>query len=228
MLRMLRSFNLHLSEPAASSRDHHVGRSFVKSHGREFNPSHAEQLYYCPVPVSATATLVAGAETFTFKLAVLLPVLVGLKVTVTVQFAPTESLAGQVLPAMLNWLAFAPPIRIELMVSCAVPGLLITTVCGALVVFLFWVPKARDVGDTEFIGATPVPDAVNDTVPIELAMLTGPLSTPVVVGAKRTVIRQLRPGNKFPTQFVLSEKLEGQETPLIVTAVAPTFETVTV
>jgi hypothetical protein len=49
------------------------------------------------VPVSETAALVAGAATTTLSVDALAPLVVGLNVTLTVQFAPTARVAGQLL-----------------------------------------------------------------------------------------------------------------------------------
>lgn len=67
------------------------------------------------VPLSTTVALVAGAATLTVKFVVFAPVVVGLKVTLMVQLAPTASVAGnavaQLPPERANWPAL-PPVRL--------------------------------------------------------------------------------------------------------------------
>jgi hypothetical protein len=85
------------------------------------------------VPVSVTTPEVAGAATFTFKVAVLVPVLVGVNVTLTVQFAPAARVAGAighaVAPVELaaNWSGFKPVRVMLLIVSGALPMLVTVT-----------------------------------------------------------------------------------------------------
>ena len=108
---------------------------------------------YCPVPVNGTVFDVAGAATFTFTVAVLLPLELGRNVTLTVQFAPGAREAGHRL-FWLNWFAFAPPSPMELIVSGAVPVLVTVTTCAGLIVRMGTFPNANDVGRTWFTGAT--------------------------------------------------------------------------
>jgi hypothetical protein len=90
---------------------------------------------YMPVPVSGTATGVAGAATLTFKFALKGPVELGLNVTLIVQLAPT----ARVVPQLLVWLkrfAFAPLKLILMPLSVAVPVFVTITGVAGVVVFL--------------------------------------------------------------------------------------------
>jgi hypothetical protein len=184
---------------------------------------------YCPVPVNGTVFDVAGAATFTFTVAVLLPLELGRNVTLTVQFAPGAREAGHRL-FWLNWFAFAPPSPMELIVSGAVPVLVTVTTCAGLIVRMGTFPNANDVGRTWFTGATPVPVRATTCglVKSESVIVSVPLSTPAVVGTNLTLIRQLRPGPRLPPQLLVSEKFALHVMLLMVIVVVPTFESVTV
>ena len=117
-----------------------------------------------------------------------------------------------------------------LIVSVAVPVFASVKVCGALVLPRVTGPKAQDVGVSDTPGCTPVPVSVTicGLVMSESVIVSVPVRTPVVVGAKTTLMRQLRPARRVVPQFVESEKFAVQVMLLIVSVVVPTFDSVTV
>ena len=185
---------------------------------------------YCPVPVSVDVCGLVGALSTTRRFAVRAPLRVGAKLTLTVQFAPGARLVPQVRDEMMNCPGFAPTKPIELIVAVAVPVFVSVKVCGALVLPRVTVPKFQDAGVSVAAGCTPVPVSVTiwGLVTSESVIVSVPVRTPVVVGAKTTLIRQLRPGFRVVPQFVASEKFVLQVMLLIVSGVVPTFDTVTI
>jgi len=90
-----------------------------------------------PVPLNPTLCGLPLALSVTFKLAVRIPVAVGVKLTLMVQLAPAAivlGLSGQVF-AWPKSLALVPLIPIPLIVSGAVPLFVRVTVCVPLAVF---------------------------------------------------------------------------------------------
>src|SRR5437764_14767388 len=136
---------------------------------------------------------------------------------------PAASVLVQVRDWIANWFALAPPRLIELIVSDAVPGLDRMNVNGALVVRRACVPKLWDVGESETAAWTPVPVSVTicGLVMSESVMVSVPVRTPVVVGTKATLTRQLLPGARLPPQFLLSAELGLQSKPVNGRAVVP-------
>ena len=100
---------------------------------------------YCPVPVSVAVCGLLGALSLTCRVPFWTPLLVGEKRTLMVQFAPTPKLVPHVVDGIENWLAFVPPMRIELIVSNAVPELVSVKVVVADE-RRATVPKLNDVG----------------------------------------------------------------------------------
>ena len=84
---------------------------------------------------------------------VLVPVVVGVKVTPKVQLADTASVAPHVLPVV----AKSPVGRMLVMLNVAVPVLVKVTVCALLVVPTSWLLKVRLLADRLAMGITPVP-----------------------------------------------------------------------
>jgi hypothetical protein len=119
-----------------------------------------------PVPLSETLFGLPAASWTMLIPALFTPVLVGVNVTETVQFAPAASVAPQVV-VRANWPASLPLRVIALAASpvntrSAVPVLLMVIDCAALATFVRWLPNVRLAGLTPMMGAVPVP--VSDTV----------------------------------------------------------------
>ncbi len=98
-----------------------------------------------PVPLRATLWGLPPALSAMLRLALRLPVAVGVKVALRLQLALTASvlgLSGQVLLELKS--AGLVPLRVMLvMVSGAVPLLVKDTDCEPLVVLTIWLPKPR-------------------------------------------------------------------------------------
>ena len=123
--------------------------------------------------------------------AVLVPVVVGAKVTSTVQVAVGASaVAEQVSVVRVNWLGLSP-VNVTAAggrVRSAVPVLVTVNVWVPDVVPTCWLPNALEVGSTENPGVVPVPDKVMVSgLDNALEVNTSPaVLAPVVVGAKVT------------------------------------------
>ena len=89
--------------------------------------------------------------------ALLWPFVVGLKVALMVQLAPTARLLPQVLDSLKSC-GSEPPNKILLMVKVAVPVFVMVTVWGALVMPTFSFPNGRPAVDKLIFGCVPVPD----------------------------------------------------------------------
>src|SRR5580658_7852574 len=98
-----------------------------------------------PVPLRAIVCVVGFALSVMVTEGVAVPLANGVNVTVTVQLAPTARLVPHVFVTP-NHVASVPVIVIEVKVSVAVPVFVIVEVCGALLVFTFWLPKLSEVG----------------------------------------------------------------------------------
>src|SRR2546430_10227947 len=86
------------------------------------------------------------------------PVVVGVKATLTVQPADAASDVPQVLP---GWANPVPVVAILVMLNDALPVFVRVTVCAALVVLIAWLPNATLVGERLTAGASalaPVPE----------------------------------------------------------------------
>jgi hypothetical protein len=163
------------------------------------------------LPVKETDWVVAGAATFTFRLAFfgLGVAAVGLNVTLTVQLAPMARLAPQVV-VRANWLAFVPASAMPLMVIGAVPELVTVTTWGAVMVLSDEL-KVSAVGVTELTGETPVPlsETVCGVVGTELAIEIVADLAPIAVGLNLTLIVQLLPAARVVPQVVVRMKSAG-------------------
>jgi hypothetical protein len=98
------------------------------------------------------------------------------------------------------------------MTNDAVPGLVIVTVNGLLVVFTVCAANVSDVGDKEMPGAVPVP--LNCTVcgleGSESLIESTAVLVPVAVGMNRRVIVQLPPTANFdPLQLLSCENSDA-------------------
>ena len=152
-----------------------------------------------PVPLRATDCGLFPALSLMLTLALRVPVVVGVKVTLMLQEAPAVSVLG-LMGQVLVWAkspALVPPRLIVEIVRSALPLLVRVTVCAALVVPTFWLPKLRLLGLrlTAGAGVTPVPLSVTDCglSPALSLMLTLALRAPVTLGVKVTLIVQLLP-----------------------------------
>ena len=106
-----------------------------------------------PVPVRPTVCGVLLASSLMVTVPVMLPGVVGEKVTVMVQLAPGPRELPQLLVCAKLWETL-----IEEIVMMKPPELLSVTVWGALVVPESWVPKARLIGSSSAAGGlTPLP-----------------------------------------------------------------------
>src|SRR5262249_46702944 len=105
-----------------------------------------------PIPISVTACGVPLAVSAISTWADREPAPDGPKVTESVQVCPPDKLLPQVLvceksPVLL------PAVDIPVMLSSVVPGLLIETTCGGLLVPSFSLPKASTVLESLICGA---------------------------------------------------------------------------
>ncbi len=101
-----------------------------------------------PVPVRPAVCGLSGALSVNVSAPVRGPSAMGVKVTLTVQFVPASKASPHVVEEMAK-LALAVML---LMVSEAVPVLVIVTVWGALVVWMVSLPKLSEVGESVTAG----------------------------------------------------------------------------
>jgi len=170
----------------------------------------------------------------TCRVAVRAPAPLGENATLIVQVVPTASVGPQVLLVIVNWRGFAPPSAMRVIVSGAVPVLDKVNANGALVVPLGTLPKLLEAGVRVATAWPPVPVRVTlaGLATSDVAMATVPVSTPVVVGANRTVIVQLLPAaRETPFLGQVSDSEKGPVTVMglagNVRGVVPTFTSVT-
>jgi hypothetical protein len=184
---------------------------------------------YGAVPVSVAVCGLLGALSAIRKVALKFPERLGANATLMLHVALTANVFPQVRDVMMNWPGLVPASPIELMFRIALPVLARTNVCEGLVVRRGTVPKFQDAGLSETPACMPVPVRVTNCglVISESVMVSVPVRTPVVVGAKTTFTRQLLPGARLPPQLLLSEKFGLQEKPVKVSVVVPTFAIVT-
>jgi hypothetical protein len=132
-----------------------------------------------PVPDSeAVCGLPFSASSLIVSVPVRVPVVVGVKETLTVQVPPAAT-TPQLLVCEKS-----PEIEILETLRGAVPLLVTVMACGTLVVFMFWPPKVSDDGDSAAIEAMPVPaSATAGAAPgLLLFKVSVPLRLPVAVG----------------------------------------------
>jgi len=129
------------------------------------------------------------------------PAVVGVNVTLIVQFAPATSEFPQVLVCAYCVLAV-----ILVMLSATVPELVIETICDALVVFSNSVPKLRLVGERPMFAPVPV-RAMVWGLPVALSlMVMVPVRDPTDKGVNFTVIVQRAAAASEAPQLFVSEK----------------------
>ncbi len=130
-------------------------------------PEATAKLKSSPVPDSATVWGVAEALSVTERLPVLAPPAVGLKVTVMVQFAATESVPPQLFVSEKS-----PLTEMAEIVSGAGPGLASVAACAGLVVPTHWAPKDKlDGKPVAFVASNP-----NTPTPFVVPTYTFPLA----------------------------------------------------
>jgi hypothetical protein len=168
---------------------------------------------------------VAGlALSVTVRVPVLVPLAVGLKVTLMVQ----EALAATREPQVLVW-EKSPLVLMLLMLSVAFPVFVSVTVWGLLVVPTAWAGKVKEV--EERLAAGPVPVPVRLTVWVEglalSVMVRVPVLVPAVVGLKVTLMAQLAPAATLEPQVLVWEKSPLILMLLMLRVALPVFVSVT-
>jgi hypothetical protein len=158
----------------------------------------------CPFPVKLTVCGLPEALSATESLAWRVPFAVGLNVTLMVQWALAERLAGQLLLSLKSPL-FVPVMLIPVMVSGALPELVSVTVCEELVEPTFSFPKLMLVGLSVTAGTVPVPFKLTVCgLPVALSeILTEAVRLPPAVGLKVTSIVQLAFADKLAGQLLV-------------------------
>ena len=156
-----------------------------------------------PVPVRFTLEKLGVPLSVKVRVPVWEPVDFGVKVTLTVQLAPTARLAPQLVVS-----AKFPYTLSAVMLIDAVPTFVSTTAAAALVVLTICPAKLRLAG--EVLGApwTAVPLRATDTkpgAPLSL-MVTEPVSVPAAFGVNVTLMLQLAPAARLAPQLLVSAK----------------------
>src|SRR5215469_8567592 len=106
------------------------------------------------------------------------------------------------------------------MVAGTLPVLVTVMVCGALVVFTFWLPNAKLVGLTLTCPTCPVPLRLTLTFTFPLIVRV-PVLTPAAVGTNVTARMQLAPGARGERQEPLSWKSPVVEIAVMVIGKSP-------
>jgi len=128
-----------------------------------------------------------------------------------VHLAAGAKLAGQLLVALKSP-AFVPVKVILEIFRFVVPLLVSVTVFATLGVLMTWLPNASEVGERLAAALVPVPVRVTvwvlpETPPLLSVMVNAPVSMPVAVGAKVTLIVQEPPLAMLPPQLLVWPKL---------------------
>jgi hypothetical protein len=186
-----------------------------------------------PTPERGTLWLVAGLATVIARFADLLPVALGVNVTVILQLALMARVAGKG-PQVFVWAkltGLVPLIEMPLICSGAVPGLDRVTVCAGLDVPACSLGNESVPGETLATGSTPVPlsDTVCEATGAANATVRVAAAAPAAVGLNVALNVQLAPvGSFLPLQFAPATNGSGAVAFVIVTAVVPVFFTVTI
>lgn len=186
-----------------------------------------------PVPLKLIACGLPGALSVMVTEAERLPMAVGAKVTLTLQFPPAGSELGQVL-VWLKSPAFVPDTATEVMLMAAVPVLLRVTGCAALVVPRVWAPNVRLVAVRLSDAPPPVPArlTVCGLPEAESLMLSPAVRAPGDVGVKVRLMVQLAAAARELPQLLDCAKSPGlapvSETPAMLTLPVPVLFTVTI
>src|SRR5437016_3976770 len=119
-----------------------------------------------PVPLKLTVCGLLLALSLMVSVPALVPVAVGVKVTLRLQPAPAARLEVQPL-ARVKSVGFAPPVTMLVIAKPTVPVLVRVEDCGALGVATAVLGKMRELGDALAVVVTPVPDraAVTAAIP---------------------------------------------------------------
>ncbi len=158
-----------------------------------------------PVPVNDTVCVLGVAESVTVSVAVLVPVALGVNVTLMVQLAPTAKDRGSVPQVFVcaKFDAFEPLSAMLFTVSEAVPELVRVTLRAALVVPVTWLASVTLVGESvaadPLVVVPPVPVRVTVWV-VGLAlsvMVSVAVWMPVALGLNVTLIVQLDPAARL-------------------------------
>jgi hypothetical protein len=185
-----------------------------------------------PVPLKPIACGLPGALSVMVTEAERLPMEVGAKVTLTLQFPPAGSELGQVL-VWLKSPAFVPDTAMDVMLIAAVPVLLRVTGCAALVVPRVWAPNVRLVAVRLSDAPPPVPVRLTacGLPEAESLTLSPAVRVPGAVGVKVRLIVQLAPAARELPQVLDCAKSPAlapvSETPAILTLAVPVLFTVT-
>jgi len=169
------------------------------------------------------------------SVALKVPALGGVKVTLSVQVPPAASELPQVFPDKVKALGFAPPKVMLEIFKVVLPVLLSVTATGALLTVWDWLPNVTLLADTPATPAfpTPVPPRFIDCgLPMALSITnTLALRLPAALGVKVTLILQLPPGTTEPPQVLVALKSPGfvpiTLMPLMVNDVLPVLLRVT-
>ena len=181
-----------------------------------------------PVPLSVTLCGLPVALSAIESVPVREPVVVGLNVTLTVQFAPAAKLVPQLFVCEKS-----PVVETEVMLRLPEPLFVTVTVCAALATFTCWLPKVtlEEESETDGVGAlVPVPlNVMVCGLPVALSAIDSvPVRLPVVVGLKVTLTVQFAPAARLLPQVFVCEKSPVAETDVIVKLALPVFEIVMV
>ena len=181
-----------------------------------------------PVPLSATLCGLPVALSAIDSVPVRVPVVVGLKVTLTEQFDP----AARVLPQVFVC-EKSPVAETDVMLKLAVPVFEIVMVWAALDVFTTRLPNVRLFEDSDTAGAgalAPVPlSATLCGLPVALSAIENvPVRVPVAVGVKMTDTVQLDPAATLLPQLFVCEKSPVTEIEVMLKLAVPVLLTVNV
>jgi len=129
-----------------------------------------------PMPVKLTVWGLLAALSVKVKVAVRLPAMVGVKVTLTVQLLSAATELPQVLVSSKSP-ASVPVMAMLLRASAALPELLRVTDCAEPVVPTPWLPKDKEVGERLTPGAATVTGVEPHTPPVHAVRVTEPAAT---------------------------------------------------
>jgi len=170
----------------------------------------------CPVPVSATVWGLPGPLLLIVIVPVLVPLAVGSKNTPMTQLAPAARLLPQALSVPKSDGLVVTPV----MLSGEPPLFVTVTFCGRPDVPTYWLGKEIFEGVTDTRGggiAVPASGTGSGLAERLFEITKAAIRVPVAAGVKVTLIEQLAPADKFPTQLSVSAKSEAF-TPFIETA----------
>src|SRR5207302_5400425 len=154
-----------------------------------------------PEPVRLTVCGLPEALSVIVIAPVLVPVAVGVNVTLIVQFAPAPTEVPQVFVCPKSPLG-----AMLVMPSVALPVFLSVTLCVALVVLICWYPNVRLVGDRLTIGPVPVPvRLIVCGLPEAVSVIViVPVNVPAAAGVNVTLIVQFAAGAWVAPHVVVS------------------------